>query len=132
MVFCTASESVILSEVILPAASPGIVTAFPVMSCKASCKVYQKFAKSVSRPKVTLPKASLFHEIVTMDLKSFGSKYVILIIDSFNRFVEGKVIQNKRVNTIVNAVMDMWIMCFGIPIIGFCADKGIVCNVKSG
>ena len=36
------------------------------------CKVCQKFAKSVSQPKVMLPKASSFNKIVTMDLKSFG------------------------------------------------------------
>ena len=35
------------------------------------CRLCQKFAKSVSRPKVTLPKASSFNEIVTPDLKSF-------------------------------------------------------------
>ena len=26
--------------------------------------------------------------------------------------------------TIVNAVMDMWIICFGIPNVGFYADNG--------
>ena len=40
-------------------------------------KLYQKFIKSLSRSKVTLPKASSFNEIVTRDLKSFGSKYVL-------------------------------------------------------
>ena len=36
------------------------------------CRICSKFAKSVSRPKVTLPKSCLFNEVVTMDLKSFG------------------------------------------------------------
>ena len=48
------------------------------------CRICSKFAKSVSRQKVTLPKASLFNEVLTMDLKSFGSKYVFWIIDSFS------------------------------------------------
>ena len=35
------------------------------------CRVYQKFTKSVSRPKLTLPKSSTFNEKVTMDLETF-------------------------------------------------------------
>ena len=36
------------------------------------CKICQRFVKSVSRPKVTLPKASKFNEMVTLNLKAFG------------------------------------------------------------
>jgi len=35
-----------------------------------------------------------------------------------------KVIQNKKVETIIKVAMDMWIMCFGIPSIGFYMDNG--------
>ena len=38
------------------------------------CRICIKFATSVSRPKVTLPKSSSLDEVVTMDLKSFRSK----------------------------------------------------------
>ena len=71
-----------------------------------------------------LPKASLFNEVVTLDLKAFGSKYVLWIIDSFSRFVQGKVIHNSMVDTIIKAVTDTWILCFGIPSVGFYADNG--------
>ena len=54
------------------------------------CKVCQKFQRSVARPRVTLPKASSFNEVVTLDLKEFGSKYVLWMIDSFSRFVGRK------------------------------------------
>ena len=70
------------------------------------CKIGSQFTKSVSRPKVTLPKLSLFNKVVTMDLKSFGSKYVLWTMDSFSRFVQGKVLHNKKVETIINAVTD--------------------------
>ena len=43
----------------------------------ASCGICQKFAKSMSRPKVMLPKSTTFNEIVTLDLKAFGSKHVL-------------------------------------------------------
>ena len=59
-------------------------------------KICQKFAKSVSRPKVTLPKARPSNKIVTLDLKSFGLKYVLWIIDSFSIFVQGNVMQTKE------------------------------------
>ena len=89
-----------------------------------NCKICQKFAKSVSRPKVSLPKSNSFDEVVNLDLKAFGSKPVLWMIVSFSRFVQGKVIQNKRAETIVKAVMDMWILCFGIPSVGFYTDNG--------
>ena len=41
------------------------------------CKVCQKFEKSVARPRVTLPKATSFNEVVTLDLKEFGPKYIL-------------------------------------------------------
>ena len=40
------------------------------------CKACQKFGKSMVKPKIALPKVRLFNEIVTLDLKHFGSKYV--------------------------------------------------------
>ena len=41
------------------------------------CKVCQKFQKSMARPIVTLPKSTSFNEVVTLDLKDFGKKYVL-------------------------------------------------------
>ena len=49
---------------------------------------------------------------------------MLLIIESFCRFVQGKVILNKRVDTMINAITDTWIMCFGIPSLRFYADNG--------
>ena len=51
------------------------------------CKVCQKFQKPIARPCVILPKASPCNEVVTLDLKEFGSKYVLWMIDSFSRFM---------------------------------------------
>ena len=41
------------------------------------CWVCQKFEKSIVWPTVTLPKSISFNEIVTLDLKEFGSKYLL-------------------------------------------------------
>ena len=65
------------------------------------CKVCQKFSKSVARLRVTLPKATSFNEVVTLDLKEFCSKYVLWMIDSFSRFMQGKLLSNKKADTII-------------------------------
>ena len=51
------------------------------------CKVCQKFDKSVVRPWVTLLKATSLNEVLTLDLKEFGSKYVLWMVDSFIQFI---------------------------------------------
>ena len=95
------------------------------------CCVCQKFKKSVARPRVTLPKVRSFNEIVTLDLKEFGKKYVLWIIDSFTRFIQGKLINNKRANMIILALMDTWCMNVSFPTQGFFADNGSeFANVK--
>ena len=38
--------------------------------------------------RLTLPKASSFNEVVTLDLKEFGNKYVLWMIDNRETFAE--------------------------------------------
>ena len=74
--------------------SPELVN---IIDCVVNdCKVGQKFQRSVAIPRVTLPKMTSFNEVVTLDLKEFGSKYVLWMIDSFSRFIVGKLLNNKR------------------------------------
>ena len=70
------------------------------------CKVCQKFSKSVARPKITLPKLWSFNEVVTLNLKEFGNKYILWMIDSFTQFIPGKLIPNKKADTIIQALTD--------------------------
>ena len=60
------------------------------------CKICQKFSKSVMRPKIALPKSSSFNEVVTLDLKEFGAKYILWMIDLFTRFIQQNLITNKK------------------------------------
>ena len=84
--------------------SPGLVNI--IERVVNDCKVCQKFKKSVARPRVTLPKASSFNEVVTLDLKEFGSKYILWIIDSFSWFIGGKLLNNKIVDSIIQPIID--------------------------
>ena len=59
-------------------------------------KICQKFKKSVSRPKVTLPNSTDFNQVLTMDLKSMGNNLTLWMICSFAKFMLGKLIPNKK------------------------------------
>ena len=48
---------------------------------------------------MTLPKTTSFDEVLTLDLKEFGSKYILWMIDSFSIFIVGKLLNNKKVDT---------------------------------
>ena len=69
----------------------------------------------MTRPKVALPKSRSFNEVVTLDLKEFGSKYILWMINSFTRFIQGKLIINNKVDTIIQALTDSWCMSVGFP-----------------
>ena len=68
----------------------GLMEADTVKKIKNMVRVFrasQKFGKSMVKPKIALAKAGSFNEIVTLDLKQFGSIYVLWCIDAFPRFV---------------------------------------------
>ena len=88
------------------------------------CKVCQKYWKSMPRPVVTLPKCNDFNQIVTLDLKSWGSKYILWMICSFTRFIKGAVLPNKEAETVISAVVLNWNCNFGLPSTGFWCDNG--------
>ena len=78
----------------------------------------------MARPIITLPKSRSFNEVVTLDLKEFGSKYILWMIYSFTQFIQGKLITNKKADTIIQALTDSWCMNVGFPSQGFFADNG--------
>ena len=73
---------------------------------------------------MSLPKARSFNEIVTLDLKEFGNKYVLWMIDSFFRFIQGKLLNNKKADMIIQALTNTWCMNVGFLSHGFFADNG--------
>merc|ERR1712240_115741 len=88
------------------------------------CKICQKFGKSMVKPKTALPNASLFNEVVTLDLKQFGNKHVLWCIDSFTRFIQGKLLRNKKADTVLNTINECWNLAFGNPGTGYYVDNG--------
>ena len=95
------------------------------------CKIWQKFQRSVARPRVSLPKATSFIKIVTLDLKKFGNKYMLWMIDSFTRFVQGKLLNNNRADAVIQAITNLWCMNIGFPSHGFVTNNdGELSNIK--
>ena len=90
-----------------------------------SCSVCQRFKKSQKKPRVALPKVTDFNQVVTLDLKFFGEKCVLWMVDSFTRFIQGAVIKNKQAVTVIDAVQSIWCLRFGYPSRGFWADNGL-------
>merc|ERR1712115_17073 len=88
------------------------------------CKICQKFSRSLAKPKIALPIASSFNEIVTLDLKQFGDEYVLWCICAFTRFIQGRLLKNKKAETVINAIEECWNLPFGIPTLGYYADNG--------
>ena len=89
-----------------------------------SCNVCKKYKRSQGKPKVTLTKVTDFNQFVTMDLKQFDGVNVLWLIDSFTRFIQGKVLSNKEAETVIEAVNLAWNWKFGFPLTGFWADNG--------
>ena len=97
------------------------------------CNICNKFKKSRSRPKVGLPKSTQVNGVVSVDLKSVCSlvgdpnnkQHILYMTDEFSRFIKGKVIPNKEAETVVNAMMQKWVvgLC-GFPRDGIHADQG--------
>jgi hypothetical protein len=95
------------------------------------CKTCSEFRKSPPRPKVGLPVANDFNEIVGIDLKVVNknkNEYILWMVDMFSKMIKGKYIMNKKPETIIDAITTTWIVGDGIgpghPRRGFWSDNG--------
>ena len=100
-----------------------------VMDLIENCKICKKMKKTPPRPRIGMPVANSFNEIVGIDLKVLGSgKYILWIVDMFTKLIKGKYISNKNPETIVTALIETWIIGNGLgpghPKIAFYSDNG--------
>ena len=64
---------------------------------------------------VVLPRATRRNQNVTMDLKEYGDGlYILYVIDMFTRFTVGVFINNKKAETVSEAVLRKWRSVFGV------------------
>ena len=79
-----------------------------------SCDSCQKNGKLKPRPKFSLPRATRFNQVVTLDLKDFDKndikrRYICYIIDMYTRLVAAKFISTKEPTEVIQTVMEKWI-----------------------
>ena len=70
------------------------------------CKVYKK---TPSRPAVALPMATRFNQKVCMDLKKWGDKWILHLIDMFSRLSISTFISRKRPSDDIDKIMTCWV-----------------------
>lgn len=78
------------------------------------CDVCKQFARTPSRPVVSLPMASKFNEKVAMDLKAWKQRWILHIIDMWSRYNISVFVSRKLPGTIIDAMIIHWIGYFGV------------------
>lgn len=83
-----------------------------------SCLICLKHHKAHVKPKVGLPLATDFNQTICLDLKIWPKKNAIIfyIIDAYTRFSQAHLIPDKKAETILQALLDGWILnLYGAP-----------------
>ena len=81
----------------------------------ATCFIHMK---TKPKPKVAPPLSHDFNETICMDLKIWTKYGVIIlyIIDTFSRFCQAHIIPNKKAESIIEPLLNSWILSqFGAP-----------------
>ena len=74
-----------------------------------SCELCKVYKRTPPRPVVAMPMASRFNEKVSMDLKKWGNKWILHLIDMWSRFTVSVFINRKTPNEIIDKIMMHWI-----------------------
>ena len=102
-----------------------------VLEVIENCKVCSQMKKAPPRPKVGLPVANDFNEVVGMDLKVLDKnkgEYILWMVDLFSKLIKGKFIRDKKPSTVIQGIIETWIIGGGIgpgnPTRGFWTHNG--------
>ena len=68
------------------------------------CEICKKNSKSKPKPAVAIPKATELNSIVSMDLKIMGDKYILWMVCACTRYIQGRVLNDKKPDTVVKAL----------------------------
>ena len=80
-----------------------------------NCETCAKYGELFPRPVVGLPVATRFNETIAMDLKPWGSKYFLVIVDLTTRYCAAAAIHDKIARIIIKEFFLHWISLFGVP-----------------
>ena len=68
------------------------------------CEICKKNGHSKSKPTVAIPKATDFNSTVSIDLKIVGDKYILWMVCTCTRFIQGRVLKDKNPEIIVKVL----------------------------
>ena len=100
-----------------------------VMKLLENCNTCKQLKKTPPRPRIGMPVANSFNEVVGLDLKILPNGQSILwMVDLFSKVIKGKLISDKNPETIVQAIIEKWIVGDGFgpghPSRFFYSDNG--------
>ena len=78
------------------------------------CELCKMYKRTPSRPVVSLPQANRFNEKVAMDLKKWGSVWILHMVDTWSRYSMSVFIHRKRPREVLDKLMQQWIGIFGV------------------
>ena len=86
-----------------------------ILRISEQCLTCLKYKKAPPRPVVSLPMATRFNEVISMDLKVFEDNFFLVMVDMATRFCSAAVIKNKNPSTVIKKIFTNWITIFGQP-----------------
>ena len=82
-----------------------------------NCEICILHKRTPSDPRVGFPVSRDFNQVVILDLKgpiNVYKHYILYAIDSFSRMTRGVIIKNIQPDTIMKALIDIWILGKGL------------------
>ena len=77
-------------------------------SISESCKMCKLYHRSQSRPAVCFPQAENFKEKVAMDLKNWGNRWILHLINMWSRLTVSVFMDRKRPSDVIDNIMLHW------------------------
>ena len=80
-----------------------------------NCETCRRYRKAPPRPVVGFPMSTTFNGCVAMDLKFYGGKIILHIIDHASRMSSGGRVSSKDPSVIIKSIFRNWISIYGTP-----------------
>jgi hypothetical protein len=80
-----------------------------------NCDVCNHSKRKMFKKKTSLPRSTGFNQVVTMDLKcNSDGTYILWLVDDATRMIRGQVVNDKKPETIIDALEAAWVNGRGI------------------
>ena len=73
------------------------------------CELCKLYARTPPRPVVALPMATRFNEKVAIDLKKWGDRWILHLVDMWSRLTVSVLLDRKKPSEVLEKIMTNWI-----------------------